>query len=84
MGTWLLILSCSGDPMACIAVLGPWKEARFGSQARCLVQGESIVQTAARTNSNDNIEITYSCRPYTEEDAKKAGKAKDEDDKKTN
>jgi hypothetical protein len=36
-----------------------------------MVQGESIVKTAARTNSNDNIVITYSCRPYTEEDAKK-------------
>lgn len=71
MGTWLLMLSCSGEPMACGAVLRPWNEARFGSEARCMVQGESIVKTAARTNSNDNIVITYSCRPYTEEDAKK-------------
>ena len=84
MGTWLLILSCSGNPIACNAVLGPSKEARFGSETRCLVEGESIVKTTARTNRNDNIDITYSCRPYTEEDAKKAGKPKDENDKKTN
>src|SRR5215510_9797582 len=74
MGTWLLMLTCSGDPMACNTVLGPWQEVRFGNEARCMVQGESIVKTAARTNVNDNIVITYSCRPYTEEDAKRAAK----------
>ncbi len=74
MGTWLLMLACSGDPAACRAVLGPWKEARFGSEARCTVQGESIVKTTARINIDDNIVITYSCRPYTEEDAKEDAK----------
>jgi len=73
MGTWLLMLACSGDPMACDTILGPWREVRLGSEARCMVQGESIVKSAARTNVSDNI-ITYSCRPYTEEDAKKAAK----------
>ena len=73
MGTWLLMLACSGDPMACDTALGPWREVRLGSEARCMVQGESIVRTVARTNVNDSI-ITYSCRPYTEEDAKKAAK----------
>jgi hypothetical protein len=36
-----------------------------------MVQGESIVKTTARTNVNDNMVITYSCRRYTEEDAKR-------------
>ena len=74
MGTWLLILACNGDPRTCNTVLGPWQEARFGSEARCMVQGDSIVKTAPRTNIDDNIVITYSCRPYTEEDAKKDAK----------
>jgi hypothetical protein len=39
-----------------------------------MVQGDSIVKTAARTNVGDDIVITYSCRPYTEEDAKKEDK----------
>ncbi len=47
-----------------------------------MVEGESIVARVARTNIEDNIVIKYSCRPYTEEDAKKnAGKARDDDDK---
>jgi hypothetical protein len=46
-----------------------WQEARFGSEIRCMVEGESIVKTAARTNVDDNMVITYSCRRYTEEDA---------------
>jgi hypothetical protein len=79
MGTWLLILSCLGGAAACDSAL-PWKEARFGNQARCMVEGDSIVKRTARTNLDDNIVITYSCRPYTEEDAQKeAGKAKDDD-----
>jgi hypothetical protein len=36
-----------------------------------MVQGESIVKTVARTNVDDNMVITYSCRHYTEEDAEK-------------
>jgi hypothetical protein len=36
-----------------------------------MVHGESIVKTAARTNVDDNMVITYLCRRYTEEDAKK-------------
>jgi hypothetical protein len=80
MGTWLLILSCLGDPAACSAAL-PWRESRFGNQARCMVEGESITARIARTNLDDNIIITYSCRPYTEEDVKKdAAKSKDDDD----
>lgn len=80
MGTWLLMLSCLGDPAACNAAL-PWKEARFGNQTRCMVEGDSIVKRTARANIDDNIVITYSCRPYTEEDAKTAAaKAKDDDD----
>jgi hypothetical protein len=80
MGTWLLILSCLGDTAACNAAL-PWKEGRFGNQARCMVEGNSIVQRTARTNIDDNIVITYSCRPYTEEDAKNnAGTTRDDDD----
>jgi hypothetical protein len=82
MGTWLLLLSCLGDATACNAVIGPWKEARFGNQARCMVQGDSIVRTTARTNIDDNIVITYSCRPYTEEDARKAVDDDDDDKKK--
>jgi hypothetical protein len=69
MGMWLLMLACSGDSMACNAVLMPWQEARFGSEIRCMVEGESIVKTAARTNLDDNMVITYSCRRYTEQDA---------------
>jgi hypothetical protein len=69
MGTWLLILSCLGDPAACDRAV-PWKEARFGSEKRCMVEGESIVARVQRTNIDDNVVITYSCRPYTEEDAK--------------
>lgn len=80
MGTWLLILSCVGDPAACNAAL-PHREVRFGNQARCMVEGESIIKRVERTNIDDNIVITYSCRPYTEEDARKsAGKARDDDD----
>ena len=80
MGTWLLILSCLGGPVACDAAL-PWKEARFGNQARCMVEGDSIVKRIERTNLDDNIVITYSCRPYTAEDAKKdAAKAAADDD----
>jgi hypothetical protein len=71
MGMWLLMLVCSGDSTACNAVLRPWQEARLGSEIRCMVQGESIVKTAARTNVDDNMVITYLCRRYTEEDAKK-------------
>jgi hypothetical protein len=60
--------------------LGPWREIRFGSEKRCMVEGESIVARVARTNIDDNIVIKYSCRPYTEEDAKKdADKARDDD-----
>ena len=70
MGMWLLMLACNGDSSACNAVLRPWQEAKFGSEIRCMVQGESIVKTAARTNVDDNMVITYSCRRYTEEDAK--------------
>src|SRR5258706_2118843 len=33
MGTWLLMLACNGDPRTCNTVLGPWQEARFGSEA---------------------------------------------------
>jgi hypothetical protein len=33
--------------------------------------GGSIIKTAARTNVDDNMIITYSCRRYTEEDTKK-------------
>jgi hypothetical protein len=85
MGTWLLMLSCLGDTAACNAVTGPWKEARFGNEKRCMVQGESIVNETARTNIDSNIIITYSCRPYTEEDAKEGakkakGKDRDKDD----
>ena len=69
MGTWVLMLACSGNSMACNAVLMPWQEAKFGSKIRCMVEGESIVKTAARTNVDDNMVITYSCRRYTEEDA---------------
>jgi hypothetical protein len=79
MGTWLLLLVCTGDPVACNAILAVWKDARFGSEARCMVQGDTIVKTTARTNLDDNIVISYSCRPYTEEDAKKA---RDDDDDK--
>jgi hypothetical protein len=79
MGTWLLILSCLGDPAACNAAL-PWKEVRFGNQARCMVEGDSIVKRTARTNLDDSIVITYACRPYTEEDAKK--NAANDDDRK--
>jgi hypothetical protein len=71
MGTWVLVLSCSGDPTVCNTVLGPWKDARFGSEIRCMVQGDSIVKTAARTDNDNNMVITYSCRPYTSEDFKK-------------
>jgi len=71
MGMWLLMLACSGDSTACNAVLRPWQETRFGSETRCMVQGESIAKTAARTNVDDNMVITYSCRRYTEEDAEK-------------
>jgi hypothetical protein len=39
MGTWLLMLACSGDPMSCNTVLGLWQEVRFGSEARCMVEG---------------------------------------------
>ena len=74
MGTWLLMLACSGDPMSCNTVLGLWQEVRFGSEARCMVEGDSIVSGAARTNIGDKIVITYSFRPYTEEDAKKDAK----------
>jgi hypothetical protein len=82
MGTWLLILSCLGDPGACSSALGPWNGARFGSEVRCTVEGEGIIKTTARRNADDNIVITYSCRPYTEEDAKKdAQKARANDDK---
>ena len=82
MGTWLAILSCLGDLVACNGALGPWKEIRFGSETRCLVEGESIVARVARTNIDNNIVVKYSCRPYTEEDAKKdAGKARDDNDK---
>ena len=81
MGMWLLILSCLGDAGACDRAV-PWKELRLGSQARCMVEGESIVTRIARTNLDDNIVITYLCRPFTEEDTKKgAGKIKDDDDK---
>jgi hypothetical protein len=46
-----------------------------------MVQGESIVQTTARTNLDDNIVITYSCRRYTEADAEEdARKSADKDD----
>jgi hypothetical protein len=48
-----------------------------------MVQGESIVKTAARTNVDDNMTITYSCRRYTEEDAEKdAEKDTDKDARK--
>jgi hypothetical protein len=81
MGTWLLMLSCLGDPAACDRAV-PWKEIRFGSQKRCMVEGDSIVARNARTNLDDNIVITYSCRPFTEEDAKRADKTdKDGDGK---
>jgi hypothetical protein len=80
MGTWLLILSCLGDATACNAAL-PFKEIRFGNQARCMVEGESIVKRIARANLQDNIDITYLCRPYTENDAKEqARKAEGRDD----
>jgi hypothetical protein len=82
MGVWLLMLSCLGDPAACHRVLGPWNEARFGSEARCMVEGESIVKSNARTNPGDNIAIRYSCRPFTEEDAKKAAQKHKDDDHK--
>jgi hypothetical protein len=73
MEMYLLILSCLGDATACNTAL-PWQAARFGSQARCMVEGESIVTRAysssiARTNL-DGLVITYLCRPYTEDDAK--------------
>jgi hypothetical protein len=74
MGTWLLLLACSGDPTACNTVLGPSQEIRFGSEVRCMVEGDSIVRGAARTNIGDKVVITYSCRPYTEEDALRAAK----------
>ncbi len=81
MGTWLLVLSCLGDPLACDMALGPWKEIRFGSEKRCVVEGESIVARVTRTNIDDSIVIKYSCRPYTEEDAKKdAGQPHDDKD----
>ncbi len=70
MGMWLLLLACSGDSRACNAVLRPWQEAKFGSEIRCMVQGERIVKTAERTNLDDNMVVTYSCRHYTEQDAK--------------
>jgi hypothetical protein len=80
MGTWLLLLSCLGDAAACNAAL-PWKEIRFGSQARCMVEGDSIVKRIGRTNLDDNIVITYSCRPYTEKDAENdAAKARHDGD----
>jgi hypothetical protein len=80
MGTWLLILSCLGDPSACNKAL-PFKEIRFGSEARCKVEVDSIVARNERTNLDDNIVISYSCRRFTEEDAKRADKAdKDGDD----
>jgi len=82
MGTWLLMLSCLGDPVACNRALGPWNGARFGSEVRCMVEGDSIVKTTARTNTDDNIVIAYSCRAYTEGDAKKdAEKIRDDDGK---
>ena len=82
MGMWVLTLSCLGDPAACNVALGPWKELLLGSETRCMVEGESIVTRGARINIDNNIVIKYSCRPYTEEDAKKdAGKARDDDDK---
>ena len=82
MGMWLLMLSCLGDPAMCNRALGPWNEARFGSEARCMVEGESIVARNARTNLDGNIVIMYSCRPFTEEDAKRADeKTKDNDSK---
>jgi hypothetical protein len=82
MGMWLLTVSCLGDPAACNVALGPWKELLLGNETRCMVEGESIVARNARINIDNNIVIKYSCRPYTEEDAKKdAGKARDEDDK---
>jgi hypothetical protein len=73
MGMWLLMLSCLGDPAACNRALGPSNEARFGSEARCMVEGESIVKSNARTNPGDNIVITYSCRPFAEEDTRRMG-----------
>jgi hypothetical protein len=79
MGTWLLILSCLGDPAVCNKAL-PWKEIRFGSQARCKVEGDGIIARNARTNPDDKIVITYSCRPFTEDDVKRADKT-DKDDK---
>ena len=82
MGMWVLMLSCLGDPTACNRAVGLLNEARFGNEARCMVEGASIVKTIARTNIDDNIVITYSCRPFTEEDFKKAAaKAKDDDGK---
>ena len=73
MGTWLLILTCLGDAAACNTAL-PWKVVRFGSQERCVVEGNSIVTRTARTNLDSNIVITYSCRPYTEDDAEEQAK----------
>ena len=82
MGMWVLTLSCLGDPAACNVALAPWKELLLGSETRCMVEGESIVARVARTKIDNNIVVEYSCRPYTEEDAKKdAGKARDDDDK---
>jgi len=82
---WVLTLSCLGDPAACNLALGPWKELLLGSETRCMVEGESIVTRGARINIDNNIVIKYSCRPYTEEDAKKdAGKARDDDEKDDN
>ncbi len=78
MGTWLLILSCLGDPAACNKAV-PFSEIRFGSEARCKVEGDSVVARNARTNLDDNIIISFSCRRFTEEDAKRADKAKDKD-----
>jgi hypothetical protein len=74
MGTWLLMLACSGDPRACNTVLGSSQEIRLGSELRCMAEGDSIVRFAARTNIRDKVVITYSCRPYTEEDALRATK----------
>jgi hypothetical protein len=82
MGMWLLMLACNGDPVACNTVVGPWQEARFGSEIRCMVQGDSIVKTTARTNIDRDIAITYSCRRYTEDDAKKDAERGEERDAK--
>jgi len=79
MGMWLLLLSCLGDDAACNTAL-PWKTLILGSQARCMVEGESIVTRIARTNLDSNLAIKYSCRPYTEEDAKEQAKEAEDRD----